>query len=44
MAVIPKRPTSVIMNEAMVPDIADCQNTVSAFVWTVCDWDLSRLS
>lgn len=43
MVAIPKRPTSLIMNEAMVPDISDCQNTVSVFVWTVYVRDLSTV-
>lgn len=27
-----KRPVSTVMNEAMVPDISDCPNTVSGYV------------
>lgn len=31
MVVIPKRPASIVLNEAMVPDISDWPNTVSAY-------------
>lgn len=32
VVVIPKRPASTVLNDAMVPDISDCPNTVSAYV------------
>uniref|UniRef100_A0A3B4TFK7 Multidrug and toxin extrusion protein n=1 Tax=Seriola dumerili TaxID=41447 RepID=A0A3B4TFK7_SERDU len=31
VVVIPKRPASTMLNEAMVPDVSDCPNTVSAY-------------
>lgn len=30
--VLPKRPASIMLNEAMVPDVSDCPSTVSGYV------------
>lgn len=32
LVVIPKRSASIMLNEAMVPDVSDCPNTVSGYV------------
>lgn len=30
--VLPKRPASIMLNEAIVPDVSDCPSTVSGYV------------